>query len=145
YIYSKKKGFKTRSENITFKQFLVALWECKWVLIIPFIILGGIYGGIFTPTEAGVVAVVVAIFISFFLERDMTIKDLSVVLRDSALTTSTILIIVAVATVFGEFVTLEQIPQSIGHYISNLNVSAPVILFIILLFLLVVGMFMEAV
>src|SRR5699024_226466 len=103
YIYSKKKGFKTRSENITFKQFLVALWECKWVLIIPFIILGGIYGGIFTPTEAGVVAVVVAIFISFFLERDMTIKDLSVVLRDSALTTSTILIIVAVATVFGEF------------------------------------------
>lgn len=145
YIYSKKKGYKGREEKVTFKDFLRAVWEGKWSIAIPVIILGGIYGGIFTPTEAAVIAVVAALIIGMFLHRELKLKDLPVVFRTAALTTATVLIIVGIASAFGRLLMLEQIPNQVAQFITSISSNEFVIILLINILLLIVGCFMETV
>src|SRR5699024_10512079 len=100
YIHSKRKGYKGNGIPFKLSRFLKSVWDAKWSLLIPVIILGGIYGGIFTPTEAAAVAVIYALVIGLFIYRELKIKDLSKIMIDSALTTATILIIIGAATAF---------------------------------------------
>lgn len=116
-----------------------------WALLVPGIILGGIYSGIFTPTEAGAVAVVYAAIIGIFVYGDITIKDLPEILAGSAKTSGTILILVIMATAFGRLITLAQIPANLANTITSLSDNPIVILLLINLLLLVIGMFMETI
>ncbi|WP_164659567.1 TRAP transporter large permease [Tropicibacter sp. Alg240-R139] len=116
-----------------------------WALLVPAIILGGIYGGIFTPTEAGAVAVVYAAFIGLFVYRDIRISDLPTILAQSALTSGTILILVVMAAAFGRLVTLAQIPTQLAESLTSLSSNPILILLLINLLLLVIGMFMETI
>lgn len=143
YYYSKKKGYKGLDEPTSFKKIIEACWEAKWALLIPIIILGGIYGGFFTPTEAAVIAVVYGLFASTVLYRELRIKDLPKVIVDSALTTATVLIIVGTATAFGRFLTIEQIPTKVAQGILAISTNPTVIILLIAALLLVVGMFMD--
>ena len=145
YIYSKKKNYKGNGEKFTFKRALSGINEAKWAILIPVLILGGIYGGIFTPTEAAVVAVVYAAFISIFVYKEITIKTFPNVLKDAALTSATILIIIGTANAFGRILTLEQIPRLVADSLLSISSNPLVILLLINLLLLFVGMFMDTV
>lgn len=116
-----------------------------WALLVPGIILGGIYSGIFTPTEAGAVAVVYAAFIGIVVYRDITIRDLPDILAGSARTSGTILILVIMATAFGRLITLARIPSELATTITSLSDNPIIILLLINVLLLIIGMFMETI
>ncbi|HZH61471.1 MAG TPA: TRAP transporter large permease [Metabacillus sp.] len=145
YIYSKKKNYKGNGEKFTIKRALSGINEAKWAIFIPVLILGGIYGGIFTPTEAAVVAVVYAAFISIFVYKELTFKSFPNVLKDAALTSATILIIIGTANAFGRILTLEQIPRMVADSLLSVSSNPLVILLLLNLLLLFVGMFMDTV
>lgn len=143
YYYAKKKGYKGNGEKFSFKSVLKSIWDAKWALAIPIIILGGIYGGFFTPTEAAAIAVVVGLIAGLFIYRGLKWKDLSRVFIDSALTTATVLIIVGTATAFGRLLTVEQIPNAIAEWILSISESPIIVMVLIVVLLLIVGCFMD--
>ncbi|NEU30838.1 TRAP transporter large permease [bacterium LRH843] len=143
YYHSKKAGYTGTGVKFSFANVGKAVWDAKWAMLIPVIILGGIYGGIFTPTEAAVVAVVYGLVAGMLLYRELKIKDLPKVLADSALTTATVLIIVGTATAFGRLLTLYQIPNQIAEGLMSVSESPIVIMLLITLLLLIVGCFMD--
>ncbi|KAB8132320.1 TRAP transporter large permease, partial [Gracilibacillus oryzae] len=142
-IYSKKKGFGTQTEKFTFKRFFVQLNHAKWALLTPIIILGGIYSGMFTPTEAAVISVVYAILISLFVYKEISVKDLPRIVSRASLTSASVLIIISAATAFGKVLTLEQIPNQVAGALTTISDSSFVIILLIMIMLLVVGMFMD--
>jgi C4-dicarboxylate transporter, DctM subunit len=143
YFYSKKMGYTGLDEKTSFTNIARSVWDAKWALLIPIIILGGIYGGIFTPTEAAVIAVVYGLVAGLLLYRELKIKDLPSVLANSALTTATILIIVGTATAFGRLLTIQQIPNQVAQAMLSVSESPIVIILLITLLLLIVGCFMD--
>jgi len=143
WYYSKKMGYKGLNEKTSLKKIGKAIWDAKWAMLIPVIILGGIYGGFFTPTEAAVVAVVYGLFVAVVLYRELKIKDLPKVIVDSALTTATVLIIVGTANAFGRLLTIEQIPGQIANGLLSISENPTIIILLITFLLLIVGMFMD--
>ncbi|WP_368503918.1 TRAP transporter large permease [Alkalihalophilus sp. As8PL] len=143
YFHSKKKGYVGSPEKTSLKNILRSAWEAKWALLIPVIILGGIYGGIFTPTEAAVIAVVYGLIAGLLLYRELKIKDLPRVFADAALTTSTVLIIVGSATAFGRLLTIEQIPNQVAEAMLTISENPIVLILLITVLLLIVGCFMD--
>lgn len=145
YIHSKKMGYTGSNQETTLKGILTALWQAKWALMIPIVILGGIYGGIFTPTEAAVVAVVFGLIVSVFVYKELKLKDLPQIFVDSALTTASVLVIVGAATAFGRLLTLEQIPNQIAEAMISISSEPLIIMLLITLLLLIVGCFMDTI
>ncbi|MCC3648591.1 MULTISPECIES: TRAP transporter large permease [Cytobacillus] len=145
YIHSKKMGYTGSNQETTLKGILTALWQAKWALMIPIVILGGIYGGIFTPTEAAVVAVVFGLIVSVFVYKELKLKDLPQIFVDSALTTASVLVIVGAATAFGRLLTLEQIPNQIAEAMISISSEPLIIMMLITVLLLIVGCFMDTI
>lgn len=143
YIYSRKKGYTGSEEKTSISNIAKSVWEAKWALLIPVIILGGIYGGVFTPTEAAVIAVVYGLIAGLLLYKELKLKDLPKVIADSALTTATILIIVGTATAFGRLLTIEQIPYQVAEAMLSVSENPIVIILLITILLLIVGCFMD--
>lgn len=142
WFISKRKGYKGEG---TFSVAAVgkAFKEALLALLMPVIILGGIYGGLFTPTEASVVAVVYAFIIGVFVYKELKLKDLVNIFAKSSITTAIIMIIIANAGMFGWILTREQIPQEISAFFTSISDSPLVFLFLINLLLWFVGMFFE--
>jgi C4-dicarboxylate transporter DctM subunit len=109
----------------------------------PVIILGGIYGGIFTPTEAAAVAVVYGFIVGFFIYKELKIKDLPKVFVNTAVSTSVVMFIIATAQVFGWIMTSQRIPEAIAQGFISLSSNPYVILLLVNILLLIVGCFME--
>lgn len=147
YIISKKRGYKPEPGESTFKfkDVLTTFWDAKWALLIPVIILGGIYGGIFSPTEAAVVAVVYAIIIGKFVYKELSWHGLYESFRQAIVINSTTMIIIGLSVSFAYFMTIEQIPGEISDYLTALSSNPLVILLAINLLLLVVGMFIDTI
>ncbi len=143
YIHSRKQGYQGLAQKSSLKEFLIASWDAKWALLIPVIILGGIYGGIFTPTEAAVVAVVYGFIAGLFLYRELKLKDLPQMFVDTAVTTATIMLIVGTATAFGRVLTVEQIPTQVTEAMLSISTNPIVIILLINILLLIVGCFMD--
>ena len=117
--------------------------ESFFAILSPIIILGCIYSGIASPTEAAVISVFYALFISLVVYRSIRIKDIWGILQEAIRTFTPILFILATSTAFSRVLTLMQVPQTVSEFISN-NFHSPVlILFVINLFLLIVGMVMD--
>ncbi|HAB39219.1 MAG TPA: TRAP transporter large permease [Rhodobacteraceae bacterium] len=110
----------------------------------PVLILGGILGGIFTPTEAAAVAVAYAIFVAFFVLRTMSLKDLPDILSRAGLTSAVVLLLVGAAMAFKTVVALSYAPQLLADYILTLSENPLILLFLINLLLFFVGMFLDA-
>ena len=142
YILAKRSGFKAE-KMASLSEIFKAFKDSFWALLIIFVVIGGIYGGIFTPTEAGAVSVMYAFFISFFVYKDIKLKDLYKITLDSAQTSSMIFFIIANAMIFAHFLTDEQIPQQITQMIIDANVSPLMFLLIVNILLLIMGQFME--
>lgn len=142
YFLAKRSGFKS-STPATFKERFIAFKDAFWALLIIVVVIGGIYGGIFTPTEAGAVSVMYAFFVSFFVYKDTKYKDLYKIILDSAQTSSMIFFIIANAMLFAHFLTDEQIPHQITQMILEANVGPLMFLLIVNILLLLMGQFME--
>ncbi len=144
FFYSKKKGWVGKKKKKSFKMFCEVFWNAKWALLVPVIILGGIYGGIMTPTEAAAVAAIYGLIAGMFFYGEITFRNVWGFLSESASSSAGIIILIALATLFGHIMTLEDVPGTIASAILNLTENKIVILLIINLFLLFVGTFMEA-
>ncbi|WP_028321309.1 TRAP transporter large permease [Desulfatiglans anilini] len=114
-----------------------------WALILPFLILGGIYGGVFTPTEAAVVGCVYAIIIELFIYRTLHLKSIIGVLKTSGITTGALLITLAGACIFTDYLTLKQIPQDLSAFVVENISSQYVFLLFINVFFLFLGTFID--
>ena len=112
-------------------------------LLMPVIILGGIYGGIFTPTEAGCVSVVYGLFVGFFVYKELKLGDIPEIFRSSALSASMILLIIGCASAFGNIITREMIPNKVASLIIGISDNKIVFLILVNVLLLIVGCFME--
>ncbi|MFS0749936.1 MULTISPECIES: TRAP transporter large permease [Oceanobacillus] len=143
YFYAKVKGYERDQTKFTGKLLFSRVREAFWSLLIPVIILGGIYGGIFTPTEAAVVAVVYGLIVATCIYRELPLSKIYSVFIKSALTTGVILIITGTATTFGRILALERIPEMIANGITGISENPIILLLIINLFLLFIGMFMD--
>ena len=142
YIFSVRRGVP-RGEPFRLDVFLGASKEGIWALGTPGIILGGIYAGIFTPTEAAGVACLYAIIITRFVYGEISWRGLWEVSVRSMYVTAQVLIIVAAAGVFSWLLTISGIPQGIVRFIEGLDVAPWVVLIAINLFLLVVGCLLD--
>lgn len=134
-----------RAPKATGAERLAALKGAVWGLLMPVVILGGIYGGIFTPTEAGVVAVVYGLVLAYFGYREISFKELFDVVVSSTLTTSAILIIVASAAIFGRFLTIQEAPRKMVDLMGSVSDNKIVILLMVNLLLILLGTFMETI
>lgn len=143
YVISKKNGWKGDDRKYTAKEKMLAVWDAKWALINPVIILGGIYAGIFTPTEAAAVAAVYAFICGRFIHREINWRQLYETIANACLTTGTILVIVGCATAFAKILTIVRIPDMITNGILNMTGSKVLVLLFIIILLLIVGCFMD--
>jgi C4-dicarboxylate transporter DctM subunit len=142
YIGAKRLGFK-RTEPESFKTRLQKMGNASWALLTIVIVIGGIYGGIFTPTEAAAVAAVWAFFVSMFIYRDIKWSEIFTIFLESAKTSAMIMFIIANAMLFAHFLTIENVPQAITSTLIEWNVTALVFLLIVNVLLILAGNFME--
>ena len=132
-----------RQPRASLREVLVAGRNSLWGLLLVVIILGGIYGGIFTPTEAAAVSAVYAFLVAVFVYRDMGLKDVPRVLVDAARVTVMLMFIVANALLFAHVLTTERIPQVIAEHIVAMGMAPWQFLIVVNVLLLIAGNFME--
>ncbi len=125
------------------KEVLVAFKDSAWGMALLAIIMGGIYGGIFTPTEAAAVSAVYAVFVAVFIYKDLKIKQLPEVFTEAGKTTVMLMFIVANALLFAHVLTTERIPQTIAEHIVAVGMEPWMFLLVVNIILLVAGNFME--
>jgi len=143
YLIHRKKTDFVRMPVPTFKEVLAIFKEGFWSLMLPVIIFGGIFSGAFTANEAAVVACVYAFIVELFIHKSIKFKDVFNITVNSAITSATLLIIVAGATCFGRYLTLEDIPGKITEAVLATVQSPIMFLLIINIMLVVIGMFMD--
>ena len=143
YLVAKKKGWKGNGKKFSIKRVGVELKNAVWALLAPLIILGSIYGGFCTPTEAAAICIVYALLIGFFVYRELDMKTMLNSFWDGALTTGTILIIVGTGTTLGRVLTVAQVPQLVVNGILGISDNPIIILLLLNLILLIVGCLME--
>jgi C4-dicarboxylate transporter DctM subunit len=145
YFFCKAKGYGlTDSEgSISIRNIAKTFFNAFWALLMPFIILGGIYSGIFTPTEAAAVAVFYAIFICSLTYEKMKLREYLPILEESAKFTGVIYFIVMTATLFGFLVTMEQLSNKILGFLIDMNIQTWLFLLIINLSVFIMGFFLH--
>lgn len=142
WVISRIKGYKGDS-RLPKGERRAALKDALFALLMPVIILGGIYGGIFTPTEAAAVAVGYSFIIGFFVYKEIKLKDLIPIFSKSMVTTAIVMFIIANAGLFSWVLTREGVPQKLSLFFSNITDSPMIFLLIINVLLLVIGMFFD--
>ena len=136
YNYPKGAAFSLKNVG---KTFLKAIWG----ILMPLIILGGIFSGYFTPSEAADVAVIYAILVSVFVYRDMGPKELFTIMKGSAKTSAVIMIIIACSGPFGWVLANWKIPEAIANSVLSVSSNPYIIMFLIAVIILIAGVFME--
>ena len=142
HLYCRWKGWGKHDGDGRLK-FGAATWQASWALLMPVIILGGIYGGIFTPTEASAVAVFYALIVGMVIYREIKIPDLYIILRKSVLSSAVIMFIIANAGLFAFLITRAGVPDAIGRYLEAVLQSPALFLLGVNAALFLIGMFIE--
>jgi C4-dicarboxylate transporter DctM subunit len=143
YFISKRSGYRGLSENWSGGELRTALRRGVWSILAPLIILGGIYAGLFTPTESAIVAIFYTLFIGWFVHRELRWSAIKSALRTTTWITGRVLLILFTATAFGRLLVEQRIPSDIAESMLNLTSNPYVIWSLVIVFLLFVGMFME--
>ncbi|WP_235872296.1 TRAP transporter large permease [Siminovitchia acidinfaciens] len=144
YFISKKKGWRGENTKFDMKRMLSAAWDAKLALLVPVIILGGIYGGYMTPTEAAAVAAAYGLIVGFFIYKDLNLKSLYQCLSKAGVTSAIIILLIVMASIFGRLITLERVAETVAQFVLSLSDNKIVILLLLNAFLLLVGLVMEA-
>ena len=142
WAYCKYKGWG-KNDGDGRLSFGRATVQAGWALMMPVIILGGIYGGVFTPTEASAVAVFYALIVGLLIYREIRIKDLYIILRKSVLSSAVIMFIIANAGLFAFLLTRAGVPEAIGHWLEEVLQSPAWFLLGVNAALFIIGMFIE--
>ena len=143
YIIARRRGYGGGGDPFTWRPFLKAAWDGKWSIGAPVIILGGIYGGAFTPTEAAGVAVFYALFVGLFVYKELTIKKVIEALRFTALLTG-ILILLTPTLAFGQLTAFYDVPMAVQQGITSITENKILVLLLIGIFYIFIGTFMES-
>lgn len=143
YYFAKKNGYRNTNATFHIKNVLKCAKEAIWALFVPVIIIGGIYGGIFSATEAAVVACVYGFIVGKFIYKELSLKHTVTALVSSAITVSSILIVVATGSVLGKILTVEGVPRMVEHMLTSMSSNVYVLLIVINIILLIVGCIME--
>lgn len=143
YVIGRKNKLVDTSRKFSGKAVLKSIWKSKWALLAPVIILGSIYSGICTPTEAAEIAVLYSICYGFLIKRTLRFKTFIMSFRNGAITAATMLVMSGVAGGFGRIITMYQLPQTIGRFIANFTTNPHVVMLMLLVFLLFTGCFLE--
>ncbi|MBM6618126.1 TRAP transporter large permease [Bacillus suaedaesalsae] len=142
-INQSEEDLEEEDELMTARGRLKAFKSAILPLLMPVIILGGIYGGVFTPTEAAAVAVAYAFILGAFVYRSLTVKSMMEVLRNSVLSTSIIMFIIANAGLLGWVLTSEKVPATVSQWFISVSDNPIIFLLLVNVLLLFVGMFLE--
>ena len=142
WIYCKWKGWG-KNDGDGRLGFFAATRQAFWALLMPVIILGGIYGGVFTPTEASAVAVLYALIVGMLIYREIGVQDLFPVLRKSVVSSAVIMFIIANAGLFAFLITRAGVPEAIGHWLEQVLQSPAMFLLGVNAALFIIGMFIE--
>ena len=144
WVMAQRYDFPVATKRATWSERGNASIKAFFPLLTPLIILGGILGGIFTPTEASAVAVAYALIVSLFILKSMTVRDLPKVLTEAAMVSSVVLLLVGAAMAFKTVVSLSHAPEILAAWILGLSDNPLILLFLINLLLFGVGMFLDA-
>ena len=144
WVMAQRYDFPVATKRSTWSERGNASIKAFFPLLTPLIILGGILGGIFTPTEASAVAVAYALIVSLFILKSMTVRDLPKVLTEAAMVSSVVLLLVGAAMAFKTVVSLSHAPEILAAWILGLSDNPLILLFLINLLLFGVGMFLDA-
>jgi C4-dicarboxylate transporter DctM subunit len=143
YAICIRRKYGTKTDKFNFSELCSCAWRSKWSLLAPIIILGGIYGGIFTPVEASVVAVNYAIFVGLVITKKLNMKTIYDCFSRTTLISGSMIILIGLSTSFGELLTLYQVPQQIAEMLGTISSNVKVIYLIIIFFLIILGTFMD--
>jgi tripartite ATP-independent transporter DctM subunit len=138
-----RRGYLFRSQKPSLIGLAKSFWGALPALLLPFIIIGGILGGIFTPTEAAAVAAAYALFIGLFITRGLKWRDILPVFIKSGVVTAAVLLIVSMASIFSWLLTILQIPQRIAAEISSMTSSPSVVVIMLAVFVLLCGLVID--
>ena len=139
----RQKGFLGTSKVSSTYEVLVSIKDARWALLAPVVILGGIYSGIFTPTEASVVAVNYALFIGIFIYKELDLSKIYSAILQAVIVGGTVTVMVGLAGTFGRILTQFQIPQQLSQFILDISLHWFLVLMIINIALIIIGTFME--
>ncbi len=142
HLYCRFKGWG-KNDGVGRLSVGKAAWQAGWALMMPVIILGGIYGGIFTPTEASAVSVFYALVVGMVIYREIKFKDLYVILRKSVISSAVIMFIIANAGLFAFLITRAGVPDAIGVWLKHVLQTPALFLLGVNLALFIIGMFIE--
>lgn len=143
YIIARRRGYGGDGDPFSWGPFLKAAWDGKWSIGAPVLILGGIYGGAFTPTEAAGVAVFYSLFVGLFIYRELTVKKVIEALRFTALLTG-ILILLTPTLAFGQLTAFYDVPLAVQEGITSITENKLLVLLLIGVFYIFIGTFMES-
>ncbi len=144
-VYVAKKGGMVMQKPPSFAEFISTLKDGIWAILLPVVIFVGIYSGVFTANEAAVVACMYAFAVELFIHKNMTFAQAKKIIISSAVTSASLLIIVAGSSVFGKYLTVERLPEIIAEAVTSSITTSWVFLLVVNVFLLVIGMFMDIV
>lgn len=144
YILSKKYGYTGSGQRASLGEIFTSFRKALVALMVPIIVLGGIYGGLTTPTEAGVIAVIYAFLAEGLILRTLTVRKVIEVFKGTALTTASIFLVVATATALGQILLFYNVPDMLVKLLVGFSDNKYVLLPIIIVFLLIMGTFMDA-
>jgi len=145
YLISKKRGYQGLNQRGNVKEILKASKDAFWAFVSPVIILGGIYTGAFTPTEAAVVSVFYSLFVAVFIYRSLTWRGFMDALTDAAVTSSVIMFIVAFAGLFSWTASVTGFIDQTAEFIIRISPNSVVMIILVNLLLLILGMFIDAI
>lgn len=142
-LINRWRGYEQSSQRFDWGRWLAAMWDGKYALSIPVVILGGIYSGLFTPTEAAAVAVLITLAIGFW-KKTITLADIPKMLASSAKVNGVIVPIIAVALPLAQALALVEVPQAFAGMISDYTSDPVLIILLMLAIFMLAGCFMEA-
>jgi len=142
WVVAKRKGYPTQP-RASLKEVLLAFRECIWGLLLIVVVIGGIYGGAFTPTEAAAMSAVYAFVVAVYIYKDLRLRDVPRVLIDSANMSAMLLYIITNAILFSFLLTAENIPQDIALWVAAKGMEPWTFLIVLNILLLIAGNFME--
>jgi len=145
YIYCLRNPIGEVSEDLKPQPFWKSFKEGFWALLSPLIILGGIYGGIFTPTEAAAVSLVYAIIVGKFIYKEISLRDIPQMVYNAAALNAPILVIISLSSVFGRILTFEGVPALVADALLGFSTNPIVILILINIFMLTIGTFIDTI
>lgn len=142
FFKAKKENFP-KEDKFSFKRFLVSFKSAIWALLMPLIIMGGIYAGIFTPTESAVIAVFYGLIVCLAIYREISGRGIWAIAKDTAATTSNLMFLVVTAQMFGYLITYYRIPIYVTNAFLAVASNRYIFLLLIIILLIICGMFLE--